>query len=532
MKKTTLPYTETGYFSKLIEDYLKGTDTLSSFYRAQPGDAAFGQQIDLRKDNIDKEWRLQLSKILLSQYAGIEEVAAVAANIKALESSNTYTVVTGHQLNLFTGPLYFLFKITHAIKLCSHLKKVYPDHDFVPVYWMATEDHDFEEISYFRLKGRNIHWNRKAEGAVGRLSTDGLEDVYNALDKELGPGDHGDALRKLFKTAYLEHDTLTEATRFLAHSLFGKYGLVIVDGDDRRLKSRFAPFIKKDLEEKLSYHEASESAEKLAASGDYHVQVNPREINYFFLEDGLRERLEEVEGKFQVVGTDRVFSREELLALLESQPEKFSPNVITRPLYQEVVLPNLAYIGGGGELAYWLELKSFFEVSGVPFPILCLRNSALLVPKKEASKADRLGVTLQDLFLDRHSLLERKVRAISEIEIDMSPLKDRLSKQFEYLYGIAEKTDPSFLGAVKAQEVKQTNGLDHLEKRLLKAQKRKLEDHVKRLSELQERLFPNQGLQERQVNFSEIYLETGDSLIPALLEAFDVYPEDFTILTY
>lgn len=532
MEKTTLPFTDTHYFSKLIKDYLSGEDRLQFLYRNQPSDAAFGQQIALRQQQFDPEWRGRLSDILQGQYGSLEKRSLVAANLQALKAPNTFTVVTGHQLNLFTGPLYFLYKISHTIILCNHLKTVYPEHNFVPVYWMATEDHDFEEISFFRLNGKNFHWNREAQGPVGRLSTEGLEEVYDRLDKELGPGNHADALRDMFRSAYLEHPTLTDATRYLADRLFGEYGLVIVDGDDRDLKARFSPYLKKDLEDKTCLTATEKAISELEQAGDYHVQVNPREVNYFYVDKGLRARIDEVDGTFHVVDNKLQWSKDSLFQEIGNHPERFSPNVITRPLYQEVVLPNLAYIGGGGELAYWLELKPFFDAMEVPFPLLCLRNAALLVPSKDAAKAEKLGVPLQDLFLSRHELVENKVRAISSIPIDMEPLKERLTEQFSYLYEVARKTDPTFLGAVKAQEQKQHNGLDKLEKRLLKAQKRKLDDHVTRLSELQERLFPNQGLQERQVNFSEIYLRLGPKLIPALLEAFEPYPGDFTVLTY
>ena len=163
---------------------------------------------------------------------------------------------------------------------------------------------------------------------------------------------------------------------------------------------------------------------------------------------------------------------------MDEHPERFSPNVIMRPLYQEVILPNLCYIGGGGELAYWLRLKSFFDSQKVVFPLLLLRNSVLLITQKQAKKLKKLNVTYQDIFLKRDRFINKKVREISNINIDFTPQREHLIKQFENLYLLAEQTDKSFLGAVKAQEVKQLKGLDNLEKRLLTAQKRKLADEV------------------------------------------------------
>ncbi len=277
----------------------------------------------------------------------------------------------------------------------------------------------------------------------------------------------------------------------------------------------------------------SETIEELSkASSDYNIQVNPREINYFYLKDGLRERIVEKKGKYQVVNTHIQFSKEELLQELETFPERFSPNVVARPLYQEVILPNLCYIGGGGELAYWLELKSYFDEVGVTFPLLMLRNSALLITEKQSEKVEKMGLKVSHLFMKQHSLINKKIRDISNIDIDFSPQKKLLEEQFQHMYDLAEQTDRSFLGAVKAQEVKQKKGLDALEKRLLKAQKKKLKDHVVRLTDLQNELFPNQSLQERQLNFSEIYLEMGDSLIPLLLDKLDPFSKNFIILRH
>jgi bacillithiol biosynthesis cysteine-adding enzyme BshC len=261
------------------------------------------------------------------------------------------------------------------------------------------------------------------------------------------------------------------------------------------------------------------------------VQVNPREINYFYLKDGIRERIIESKGKYVVNDTSISFSKDELIGEMEAYPERFSPNVIARPLYQEVILPNLCYIGGGGEIAYWLELKSAFDAMNVPFPILLVRNSALIITEKQADKLKRMNISTSDIFLKQSSLINKKIREISNIDIDFGPQKKLLENQFKEMYTLTEKTDKSFLGAVRAQEVKQKKGLDALEKRLLKAQKRKLKDQVVRLTDIQNELFPNLSLQERQLNFSEFYLEYGKELLPILFEALNPLELNFTVIT-
>ncbi|MDO9038520.1 MAG: bacillithiol biosynthesis BshC, partial [Lutibacter sp.] len=211
---------------------------------------------------------------------------------------------------------------------------------------------------------------------------------------------------------------------------------------------------------------------------------------------------------------------------------RFSPNVIMRPIYQEIVLPNLAYIGGGGELAYWFQLKNYFNAVNVPFPILVLRNSVLLATKEQLHKLDKLNISVTEIFSKQEILIANVIKEHSEIKIDFSEQKNTLQQQFFALKELAKKTDSTFLGAVNAQEKKQLNGLDNLEKRLLKAQKRKLSGVVDRIKEVQNELFPSQSLQERNQNFSAFYELMGTDLIPTLLKNTDPLKFEFTVIEF
>ncbi|MFV5685346.1 bacillithiol biosynthesis cysteine-adding enzyme BshC [Flavobacterium sp. GB2R13] len=528
MPTDCISYQNSGYFSPLMNDYLDQKTNLKSLYNRFPTLENFEEQILEKQANFDDHSRKTLVSVLQKQYLNVETSALTKQNIDALGKTNTFTVTTGHQLNLFSGPLYFLYKIISTINLTTELKAKYPTHHFVPIYWMATEDHDFEEINYFSFKGKKFHWNRESTGPVGRLSTEGLDEFLEIFALEIGSSLNANAIKKLFEDSYIKHDNLADATRHLANVLFGSYGLVILDTDDHDLKRNFIPFIKEELLHQSSHLLVLETAKKLK---DYTIQVNPREINLFYIEDNLRERIVFENGKYKVNHSKIEFSETEILTLLENHPEKFSPNVIMRPLYQEVILPNLCYIGGGGEIAYWLELKSFFASAKVTFPILLLRNSVLLATEKQAKKTDKLDLTWNDLFSKQANLINYKTKQLSEFPIDLTNLKEQLQKQFEALYEVANKTDESFIGAVKAQEVKQIKGLENLEKRLLKAQKRNLSAILQRIIDLQNELFLNQSLQERQANFSEFYLENGDNLIPALVKQLKPLQSNFDIIT-
>ncbi|WP_222983733.1 bacillithiol biosynthesis cysteine-adding enzyme BshC [Flagellimonas meishanensis] len=533
MEVDCIPFRETGYFSTLICDYLDEHETLKPFYNRFPHLQNFKKQIEEKKSNYKAANRKVLVEALYRQYEGHTPSKLTKSHIDLLQDGDTFTVTTGHQLNIFTGPLYFLYKIVSTVNLCKKLKKEHPQYNFVPIYWMATEDHDFDEINYFNFQGQKVVWKKNASGAVGDFNTHGLDEVSETFSSHLDDSIRARALISLFKRAYVQHETLAEATRFLVNELFGETGLVIVDGNDAALKKLMVPAATQDIFGNIPFQKVSETIESLTkASSEYTIQVNPREINYFYIKKGLRERIERKEGGFHVVNTKLNFSQEALEKELDAHPERFSPNVIARPLYQEIILPNLCYIGGGGELAYWLELRSYFEAMQITFPMLLLRNSVLLMTEKQHAKIEKLNLNVSDLFLKQHLLEEKKVKDVSEINIDFSSQKRLLEEQFQDLYRLAEKTDKSFLGAVKAQEVKQKKGLDHLEKRLLKAQKRKLKDHVHRATELQDMLFPNQSLQERQLNFSQLYLDLGDRMIPYLLQHLDPLEQHFLVLQY
>ncbi|MFV8393753.1 bacillithiol biosynthesis cysteine-adding enzyme BshC [Flavobacterium sp. LB2P6] len=529
MPTDCISYQNSGYFSPLMNDYLDQKTNLQSLYNRFPTLENFEEQILDKQANFDDATRKTLVSVLQKQYLNIETSAFTQQNIGSLSNTNTFTVTTGHQLNLFSGPLYFLYKIISTINLTTELKAKYPTYNFVPIYWMATEDHDFEEINYFSFKGKKFHWNRESTGPVGRLSTEGLDEFLEIFALEIGSSLNANTIKKLFEDSYLNHNNLADATRHLANVLFGTFGLVILDADDHNLKRNFIPFVKEELLHQSSHPLVLETAEKLK---DYTIQVNPREINLFYIEDNLRERIIFENDTYKVNHTKIEFSETEILSLLENNPEKFSPNVIMRPLYQEVILPNLCYIGGGGEIAYWLELKSFFASAKVTFPMLLLRNSVLLATEKQAKKAEKLDLTWNDLFSKQANLVTVKTKQLSDFPIDLAHLKEQLQKQFEALYAVANKTEESFIGAVKAQEVKQTKGLENLEKRLLKAQKRNLSAILQRITDLQNELFPNQSLQERQANFSEFYLENGENLIPTMVNQLKPLDNKFDIITF
>ena len=528
MKVTQIPFKDTGFFSTTMLDYLEQKEAIQSFYNNFPDSLGFHNQIEEKENAHSLQSRLVLVEALKKQYTSFEVSDKTQENIELLKLKNTFTITTGHQLNLFTGPLYFLYKIICAINLAEELSQKFTDKNFVPVYWMATEDHDFDEINYFNFEGKKVQWSRNDGGAVGRFSTEGLDAVLAVFATQLGGSKNATYLKELFSKGYLEHNNLADATRYIANELFKEYGLVTLDGDDTSLKQLFIPFIKDELENQTSYKQVSKTITSLKEN--YKIQVNPREINLFYLSKNSRERIVFENGVYKVNNTSITFSKSEIIEAVEENSLDFSPNVIMRPLYQEVVLPNICYLGGGGEIAYWFELKAYFEKVNIPFPILLLRNSVQVISEKQQKKLHNLGISYEELFLTQHKLLSKKVLENTAIEIKFKEKINYLVSQFSELKEVAKQTDISFMNAVNAQERKQVKGLENLQKRLIIAEKRRQKDLVERITALQNELLPNQSLEERQRNFSEYYLAFGDNFIKALKESLKPLDLAFTVL--
>jgi bacillithiol biosynthesis cysteine-adding enzyme BshC len=521
---TTIPFASTHQFSKLFLDYVSGDDKLRSFYAFPASDEGYQAAVD--ELNYNETFRKDVTAAIRGQYQQTG-ITINEALIKKLEEPGAMTVCTGHQLCLFTGPLYFIFKIITTIRVAEEQSKK-TGKTIVPVYWMATEDHDFDEISSVNLYGKTISWKTEAGGAVGRLKTGSLAPVLAELKTLMGENEAANKLFSIISKAYC-HDTLAMATRVLVHELFGG-NVLILDPDDTQLKKHFIPVFQKDLFENTPERFTLEASAKLTEAG-YNVQVNPRKINVFYMKDDLRERIEEKDGKYHVLNSAISFTKEELQQELDNNPENFSPNVVLRPMYQQIILPNIAYIGGPGEIAYWLEYKTMFEQFNIPFPLLQPRNFALILEKQVEEKISKLGLQPQDFFGDVEELIKSFVKRISGDALSMEKEKETIRTVFEGLRDKMLAADPTLKGAADAELQKQLNGIENLEGKLLKASKQKQETAIAQIRKGKEKILPGGVLQERYENFIPLYLKYGEGFIPALSECFELPVQGLLVLT-
>lgn len=509
MNCTKLPYQNTGLYSKIYLDYISENPELTPFYQYKFSIEAFSNIIEDSK--YDSGIRSDLVEVISEKYKSCG--LAVPQNVALLNSEKTFTITTGHQLNIFTGPLFFIYKIVTTVNLCKQLKDRYPEYNFVPIYWMASEDHDSEEIDHTHIFGKKVEWEPGQTGAVGDFSTKGISELLDEFN----------GLPEYFSKAYSSSETLSEATVKLVHELFKGTDLVILDPNDGRLKSHFVAQMKRDIQDNINYNAVVESSTKLEEAG-YTTQVQPREINLFYLEKGKRERIVQEEGQLKTYDSKKDISISEL----ETNPERFSPNVVTRPLYQQVILPNLAYVGGPGELAYWLQLKDSFAVNNVQFPMLVPRNAALFVEQKSLLKFQKSGFGLNDFLKKRKELEKEYLEKQDLTDIDQESLE--ILKMFDSISAKLADADKSLEGFGEKEKSLLKKQLERLAGRLNKANKSKHEIELGQITKLKERYFPNNAPQERVWNVLNVIVDN-PNYIQELIDIFDPIDRNYYLLT-
>lgn len=524
---TRLPYRQAGTFSKIVIDYIDQAESLRPFYVHAPSISGIQKAVEERKKAPAN--REVLVAELKKQYGGqLQE--KVAANIEALLSPDTFTVTTAHQPNILTGPLYFIYKIVHAIKLAGQLTEALPSYRFVPVYYMGSEDADLDELGHIHLNGVKLTWSTKQKGAVGRMKIDNeFLHLISQAEGQLAVMPFGKDILQLVKDCYKKGTTIQDATFRFVDALFAEYGLVVLIPDNAALKKQAFSIFEDDLLHQRPSSLVGETIEKIEAA-DYKVQANPREINLFYLTEGSRERIVKQGDHFNVIGSETVFSEKDLLKELKEHPERFSPNVILRGVFQEMILPNIAFIGGGGELAYWLQYGSLFAHYKVPFPVLVLRNSFLYVEKTWQERIAKLGFTVEDFFLPERELLNKLVSRETKNSIKFNGSLTQVEQLYEVFKKQASAIDASLIQHVDALKTKALQRLQELEKKMLRAEKRKFIDGERQINTIKSALFPGNGLQERYDNMLYYYAKGGRDFIRIIHRNSLALEQEFVIL--
>jgi len=522
-----LSYQQTGYFSKLVTDYLQAHKNLSQFYTHPVSIEGIKQAIEARKKT--SHHRQLLVDVLTEQYRGINLTAVQNKHLLQLLLPNTFTITTAHQPNIFTGHLYFIYKILHTIQLAKNLAEQLPGNNFVPVFYMGSEDADLDELGHVVVDAVTHTWHTNQTGAVGRMMVDkDLLKIIDAIRGTIGVFEFGNELADLFAAAYQPGTTIQQATLTLINALFNKFGLLVLIPDNAQLKKPFNDIVKKELSTQFSHPLVEATSLQLAKH--YKPQATGREINLFYLLNDHRERIEREGDQFLVKSLELSFSELEILNEVDVHPERFSANVILRGVFQEMILPNIAFIGGGGELAYWLELKQVFEASKVPFPMLVLRNSFLLVDVKQQSKIEQLGFTSANMFKGEEELFNSLVRRESEANLVLTAEKAHVEQLYHQIQQIAANIDVTLTAHIEALSARAAKTLVEVEKKMLRAEKRKYEAKKRQLAAIYHELFPDNNLQERVENMAMWYARYGESWIQLLISHSQPLQQKFGIL--
>lgn len=524
---TRLSYRQTGAFSKIALDYIDQAQALMPFVAHAPTLDGIHNAIAARKNFATN--RELLVDELKKQYSIVKPVAAVQKNIDLLLSPNTFTITTAHQNNIFTGPLYFIYKIVHVIKLADHLNEILPSFKFVPVYYIGSEDADLEELNHVHLGSEKLVWNTKQKGAVGRMKVDKeLLKLIDVIEGQVGVLPFGRNAVELLRESYQLGEDIQTATFKIVNTLFADRGLIVLLPDNTRLKSQMKKIFEDDLLHQTASGIVEKTSERLGQF--YKVQAHPRAINLFYLEGDIRERIELHEGQYKVLNTKIEFTKEQILEELDKHPERFSPNVILRGAYQETILPNITFIGGGGELAYWLELKDLFDHYKIPYPVQVLRNSFLIIESRLQDKIKKLGFTIADIFSSEQELLNRLVNRESGKKVQLNGTLSATEELYEAIKKQAASIDVTLEKHVDALKTNTLHRLRELEKKMLRAEKRKFSDQQRQVDFIRSKLFPANGLQERHDNMLGYYAKWGNEFISQLYKYSLALEQEFVVL--
>jgi bacillithiol biosynthesis cysteine-adding enzyme BshC len=518
MKFDFFPLKSSIGLSGLMQKYLSNDPSIAPFTNGAPSLEKMMSAANASRFNMNQ--RTLLAEALKNQHS---HYPSIQNRIDVFLNENTFTVTTGHQLCLATGPLYFIYKIASACALARMLNEKDPSKKYIPIYWMASEDHDVEEINHAYFFNKKVVWETEQKGAVGRFELNDIAGFIDAVKIVLGESEKQIVWNDLLQRAY-HAKTLAEATRQLVYGIFGENEIVVIDADDHTLKSAFAPILKKEILNRASFDQvitANAQLEKLGVKS----QVMPREINLFYLENQSRERIK-FEGNYQIGGT--VFHQEKLAEEIDITPEKFSPNVVLRPVYQECILPNIAYIGGPGELAYWHQLKGVFSLYEIPFPELVLRDSALILTSGFMKRLQKLQLEVSHLFGDKNAIIEGWIKDAGLF--DLEDEKKALEELFNQVIGKAERADQTLTGSAQAEGKKILNSFENLEKKITKAFKAREDQKIQQLEKLWSEVFPDGVPQERHDNFFQFAAKCPEGFIESLIQNFNPLKAELKVI--
>ncbi|MBK9107919.1 MAG: bacillithiol biosynthesis cysteine-adding enzyme BshC [Saprospiraceae bacterium] len=524
-------------FQTIQADQLSGLSKFDLHYIYQPealepiiGASSYQQQITRAlKERQSFQGRQEIMDLLLAQYKDTHNCQLTLDNIRKLIQPNCFTVICAHQPCIFGGPLYWIYKILSTIAYCRQLKKEYPDNEFIPIYFSGNEDHDFDEINHLYIFNKKIQWNEIPGKAVGRLTTHNLTQVIHELMEVFKANTF--AQQFLEEELHIVQNSSNYASYFrhFTTKLFSNYGLIYFDPDDPLAKEKLIPILLQELSEQFIYSSTKQSSELLLQQG-FQLQVNPRELNLFYHHSSGRKRIVKLSAHhFSLVDNTKTWTLDEIQLEVKLHPENFSPNVMLRPIYQEILFPNVAFIGGGAEINYWMQLYSSFAAIHVSFPALIRRHSLWYIDQAMSQKIQKSGILKLDFFKSKNEL-EAQLLATHE---NISPVPAKAFQDIEdvllKIKQLISSLDASTQSSIAAEIQKMIKSKEHIEQKIRKYQKSKFDTELQVIYKIKDQLFPEGIPQERHFNFLAYYFQFGELYFDVLLERLEMHATEMLI---
>jgi bacillithiol synthase len=525
-------FTDIPRTSRLFTDFLYDYEKVSQFYtdfgRTVSPLAEHARQVGAREFDRD---RVADALERINRKAGSAELTF--KHIEMLRRKGSVAIVTGQQAGLFTGPLYTIHKALTVIKLAACLRE--QGVEAVPVFWIASEDHDYEEVNHTRLidPEGNVHTvryepgNRPLEVPVGKIELD--EGINAALDEfiaQLPPSEFLQQIEQDLRGSYQTGTPFAEAFAKLMARIFKDYGVVLLDPGDEGLKQVAAPLYAKAIERSTEIASALVERSAALVKAGYHAQVNTAEdmVPLFIIDEGRRVALTQRDGRFQVKGSSRSFEKDELAQLALRCPNCFSPNVTLRPVVQDYLLPTAAYIGGPAEIAYFAQLRAVYEALERPEPCVLPRASFTIVEGRHQKTMEKYDLRLNDFFEGLHAAVTKVV----ETSLDRSTAaafaetEKVFNEQLNRLEESLHKADPTLADSLKRSREKVLYQIEHLRTRFIHASARREETTFRQVERAYTTMMPNKNFQERELNTFYFLARYGQSLINELYDAADI----------
>jgi bacillithiol biosynthesis cysteine-adding enzyme BshC len=462
-----------------------------------------------------------------------------ASNIELLSNDNTFAVVTGQQVGLYTGNLYTILKTITAVKLAKELKEKFSDYNFVPVFWLESEDHDLEESNHVHIINRQNELVRigfdnpagseedptkKNFRPVGIIKFDSTINAINEqLKNSLVDTDFKAALIENINTSYSVNSDYKNAFARYLNWIFMDYGPVFIDPGDAEVKKLLTPVFEKELNTSPRLCETiiTTSAE---LEKSYDLQVKPKVINLFFIHNENRLLIEPRENnRFALRNSKRRFEHDELMEILFQNPEYFSPNVVLRPICQDYLLPTVAYVGGPSEISYFAQLKPAYEHYDITMPAIFPRASVTVLENKIKKFLTTFDLDFTDVFHHK-KLISKVVNKLSEIKIEeeFSKAQDEFNRVFYDLKTVTGKIDRTLTNTVDNLKQKLYSSLEVFKSKLTNAQAAKSDTTTNQIDKVTNNIYPDHNLQERMINVTYFLNKYNDAFIKKLIDEVDI----------